>query len=339
VASIKDVAKHLGISVSTVSRAINNHPDVSEETKRLVMEAIKTLNYRPNAIAKGLIQKKTYTIGLMIPEISDPFFADLANVVEETLSEQGYQVVYGNTGRNPEKEKLFLINAVERQFDGLIITPDHFDKEFVELLAGLNKPVVLLRRRTPKGLSIPFVDVDHYKAATVAVDYLIGLGHREIGFIGITESSFTSNERLRGFVDTMRKHGLSADPDRIIFGGRTIDGGREAMGRLVERHPNLTAVFAANDLLGIGALEWLAMRGIAVPDQMSVIGFDNLEYADLHWIRLTTMGQPRDEMGRRAAQLVLQMIADKDTTPESHLIQAKLIVRNTCKAPRPSNLH
>ncbi|HEX7056695.1 MAG TPA: LacI family DNA-binding transcriptional regulator [Bacilli bacterium] len=330
-ANIKDIAKYVGISVSTVSRAMNNHPDVSEETKLQVMEAIKHFNYRPNAVAKGLIQKKTYTIGLMIPEISDPFFSDLANAVEEKLSESGYQVVYGNTNRNPNKEKLFVTKAIERQFDGLIITPDFFDDEFKKILSEIEMPVVLLRRRSPAGLSFPFVDVDHYEAATVAVNYLIGLGHKEIGFIGMPETSFTGNERLRGYTDTMRKHGIFSGPNSIVHGGRTIEQGREAMGRLYEKNPNLTAVFAANDLLGIGALEWLAIHNIPVPDKMSVIGFDNLEYADLHWVQLTTMGQPRDEMGKRAAQLLLQMISNKDQSPQSDLIKADLIVRKSCK--------
>lgn len=332
-ANIKDVAKHLGISVSTVSRAMNNHPDVREETKLQVMEAIKALNYRPNAIARGLINKKTYTIGLMIPEISDPFFAGLANAVEDTLSKKGYQVVYGNTNRDPEKEKQFLSNAIERQFDGLIITPDFLDDSFKELISSLDMPVVFLRRRTPPGLSAPYVDVDHYEAATEAVNYLIGMGHRQIGFIGMPESSFTGIQRLLGYKDTMWKHGLLSDDSNIVMsGGRNIDSGRKAMSKLYEKNPNITAVFAGNDLLGIGALEWLAQHKIAVPDQISVIGFDNLEYAELHWIQLTTMEQPRTEMGAKAAELLLQMVSDKEMTPKSELIKAKLIVRQTCKA-------
>ncbi|WP_171649909.1 LacI family DNA-binding transcriptional regulator [Paenibacillus foliorum] len=332
-ANIKDVAKHLGVSVSTVSRAMNNHPDVREETKLQVMEAIRALNYRPNAIARGLINKKTYTIGLMIPEISDPFFAGLANAVEETFSKQGYQVVYGNTNRDPVKEKQFLSNAIERQFDGLIITPDFLDDTFKELISGLDMPVVFLRRRTPPGISAPYVDVDHYEAATEAVKYLIELGHRQIGFIGMPESSFTGIQRLLGYRDTMWKHSLLSDDSNIVMsGGRNIDSGREAMSRLFERSPKVTAVFAGNDLLGIGALEWLAQQNIAVPEQISVIGFDNLEYAELHWIQLTTMEQPRTEMGTKAAELLLQMISDKQMTPESELIKARLVVRQSCKA-------
>ncbi|WP_282943169.1 LacI family DNA-binding transcriptional regulator [Paenibacillus sp. RC67] len=329
-ANIKDVAKHLGVSVSTVSRAINNHPDVSQETKLHILEAIKTLNYRPNAIAKGLIQKKTFTIGLMIPEISDPFFSDIANAVEDSLAGHGYQVVYGNTSRNPVKEKQFISNAIERQFDGLIITPDGLDDELVDMLSKLEKPVVFLRRKTPAGLPIPFVDVNHYDAATIAVRYLLSLGHKNIGFIGMPQTSHTGNERHRGYRDVMSSCGL-LDENNLVAGGRTIEAGREAMGKLYAQNPSLTAVFSANDLLGIGALEWLAIHNISVPDQLSVIGFDDLEYANLHWVQLTTMAQPRQEMGRKAVELLLQMIAEKGTEAVSALIEAKLIVRRTCK--------
>lgn len=343
--NIKDIAKHLGVSVSTVSRAINNHSDVSKETKRQVMEAIRTFNYRPNAIAKGLIQKKTFTIGLMIPDISDPFFSALANAVEETLFEYGYQVVYGNANRNPDKEKQFIANAISRQFDGLIITPDSLDPEIIELISGLQMPVVFLRRRTPKELSIPFVDVDHYRAACTAVNYLIGLGHKKIGFISMPEKSFTGSERLRGYRDTMSDHGIQYESTDIVVGGRTIEHGRAAMDKLYKSNPGLTAIFAANDLLGIGALEWLAVHQIAVPDKISIIGFDNLEYADLHWIQLTTMEQPRVEMGNRAAKLLLDMITNKDNNkndtsynyqdtdivPPSELIEARLIERKSCR--------
>jgi LacI family transcriptional regulator len=330
-ANIKDIAKLLGVSVSTVSRAMNNHPDVREETKLQIMEAVRLFNYRPNALAKGLIQKKTFTVGLLVPDIADPFPSSISNAVEETLFEQGYQVIFGNGNRNSDKEKQFLLSAIERQFDGLILTPDYLDDEFIEMLSNLEIPVVFLRRRPPEGLSIPFVDVDHYQAATVAMNYLIEMGHRQIGFIGMHQSSFIGSERMRGYTEAMRKNGLLTEAGNMILGGRTIENGREAMGKLLENNPDLTAVFAANDLLGIGGLEWLALHQIPVPEKLSVIGFDNLEYAGLYWIQLTTMEQPRKEMGRRAAQLLLQMISDKGLIPESELMEAKLVIRRTVK--------
>lgn len=317
------------MSVSTVSRALNNHPDIREETKKQVMEMIKKLNYMPNAMAKGLIQKKSYTIGLMIPEITDPFFSGIAHGVEEELSNHNYQCVYGNTGRDSKKEKNFISSAISRQYDGLILTPDHMDEEFISMLANISIPYVFLRRRTPEQLPMPFVDVDHYESACTAVRHLIEAGHRQIGLIGMSETSFVGQLRYQGYVDTLRANGIELEDKNVVLGGNRIEFGREAMGRLLEANPTITAVFAVNDLLGIGALEYLAEQQIAVPDQISLIGFDDLEYSRLHWIQLTTMKQPRKEMGRRAAQLVLNMIENKDEIPPSVLFDTQLLQRKT----------
>ncbi|MFJ9500714.1 LacI family DNA-binding transcriptional regulator [Brevibacillus centrosporus] len=330
-ATIKDVAKELGISVSTVSRALNNHPDIKEQTKKEILEVMKRLNYTPNALARGLIHKKTNTIGLMIPDIADPFFSEIANGVEEVLTEVGYQVVYGNTMRNPDKEKLFLSSAKERQMDGLIVTPNFMDEELLEQFQRLQIPVVFLRRRSPEGLAAPFVDVDHYKGACMAMEHLIGLGHRHIGFIGMPELSFLAELRYQGYVDTMHAHGLTPNPNAITRGGRTIAHGREAMSRICEQNKDLTAIFAANDLLAIGALEWLAIQGIPVPEKMSVVGFDNLEVASLHWIKLTTIAQPRKQMGEEAAGIIDRMIREETYQAQSVFFEPELIQRNTCR--------
>lgn len=331
--TIKDIAKKLGVSVSTVSRALNNHPDIREETKEEVLEAIKKLNYTPNALARSLIHKRSYTIGLMIPDITDQFFSAMAQGVEEVLSDSGYLVVYGNMSRNPKKERIFLQNASERKMDGLIVTPDTMDDEMIELLQRLGIPVVFLRRRPPASLQMPFVDVDHYKGTCKAIEYLLSLGHRDIGFIGLPDYSFTGRERYRGFIDTMNRHGIELHSNGCVFDERSIALGYQGMAKLHANYPGMTAVFAANDLLGVGALEWLAENRISVPEQMSVVGFDNLEMTNLHWIKLTTVAQPRTEMGKKAAELLMEMISEKRLASESILFDTELVIRNTCASP------
>ncbi|UKS29423.1 LacI family transcriptional regulator [Paenibacillus sp. HWE-109] len=328
--TIKDVAKYLGVSVSTVSRALNNHPDIKQDTKNEVLEAMKRINYTPNAVARSLISRKSNTIGLMIPDITDPFFSAMAHDVEEVLSDNGYQVVYVNTSRRLEKEKRFLTSVMERKMDGIIVTPDFLDEEALDILRRLEIPVVFLRRRPPQDLDMPYVDVDHYEGAYNAMDYLLSLGHSRIGFMGMPPYSFTGQERYRGYVDRLKKSGLEPDPNGIVWDGRTIACGYRAMGKLMEDYPSMTAVFAANDLLGIGALEWLAEHKLSVPERMSVIGFDNLEVSDLHWIKLTTVAQPRKEMGRKAAEVLLQMLTENILTAQSILLPTKLIIRETC---------
>lgn len=333
--TIKDIAKQLGLSVSTVSRALNNHPDIRLETKREVLEAIEKINYTPNAVARSLIHRKSLTIGLMIPDITDPFFSAMAHGVEEVLSDSGYQVVYGNMSRSPDKEIRFLRSAAERKMDGIIVTPDHLNDEMADMLRRLDIPVVFLRRRPIPGLDMPFVDVDHYKGAASAVEYLLSLGHRNIGFIGMPPYSFTGSERYRGYLDTLARSGIAPEERGIVLDERTSRHGYQGMEKLAAAFPEMTAVFAANDSLGIGALEWMAERGVRAPEQISVVGFDNLEMSDLYWIKLTTVAQPRKEMGRKAAELLMRMMAADEKTAESIVLDTELIVRRTC-APVPS---
>ncbi|MFS1512581.1 LacI family DNA-binding transcriptional regulator [Chengkuizengella sp. SCS-71B] len=332
--TIKDIAKQLGISVSTVSRALNDHSDIKKETKMKVLETVKKLNYRPNSIARSLIHQRTYTVGLMIPDITDPFFSTISVGAQELLSEQGYQVIIGNTLRDSDKEKRFIESALERKMDGLIITPDHVDEELVDMLSNINIPVVFLRRRPAKGLKVPFVDVNHYNGACQAVEHLISLGHKQIGYIGIPLETQIAIDRFQGYKDTLEKHNISYISDYIqLTGGRTIQSGRIAMDQLFSQIPEMTALFAYNDLLAIGALESLAQHNMNVPEAISIMGFDDLEISSLYWIQLSTMSQPRNQMGRHAAETLLKMMnhSDTDEIPESILLNSVLVNRNTCK--------
>ncbi|MFD1362419.1 LacI family DNA-binding transcriptional regulator [Lentibacillus salinarum] len=328
IVTIKEIAKYMDVSVSTVSRALNNHKDINQDTRKKVLEAAENLNYRPNSIAKSLIHNKTYTIGLMVPDIADPFFSSIAVGVEESLTDKGYQIVYGNTNRTRQKEKNFLESVLDRKMDGVIITPDNLDHEIITLIQNLEIPAIFLRRRTPDALNLPFIDVDHYSGAYKAVHHLLSKGHERIGFIGMTKESFISNERLRGFKDCMHQHHIHTSGKEIEIAGRTIESGKHAMQRLFEKNPDITAVFASNDLIAIGALEWLAQYNLSVPGRVSVIGFDNLELSSLYWIQLTTMAQPRKKMGRMAASMLLDLINGSENR-ESILLEANLIKRRT----------
>lgn len=313
---------------------MNNHPDIRQETKEEVLEAMRKLNYTPNAVARSLIQRKSYTIGLMLPDITDPFLSAVAHGVEEVLSDGGYQVVYGNTSKRREKEYNFMMGAAQRKMDGLIVTPDFMDREMIDLIKRLDIPVVFMRRRPPEELEMPFVDVDHYKGSCQALDYLLSLNHTRIGFIGMPETSYTGKERYRAYLDTLSKNGLTPPPQSRVVGEKTYASGYESMGRLMKAYPEMTAVFAANDILAIGALEWLAEQNISVPGRISVVGFDNLEVSDLHWIKLTTVAQPRKEMGRKAAELLINMVQEDGLSPPSILLDTELIIRRTCAPVR-----
>lgn len=329
VITIKNIARELNISTSTVSRAIRNHPNINAATRARVLEACKRLNYVPNLSARSLVNKDGPVVGFMIPDIADTFFSGSAFGVEEILTDQGIEIFYFSTSRSPEKVRQFLISAVERRFAGVFITPDQWDKELIEILKTIPIPVVSLRRKPPSSVGIAFVDADHFGGGRQAVTHLHDLGHRRIAFIGLP--TVVGGEREGGYLERMRDYGLSRCVEYAVSSGRLfreLDEGKRAARVLLSRDPSITAIFAANDQLAIGALTYLSEQNIAVPGDISVIGFDNLDFAELHWVQLTTIEQPRREIGRKAGELLVSMIK-KNEKPQSAVLATVVIKRNS----------
>lgn len=327
--TIKDIARELGISTSSVSRALNNHPNIRFETRERVLETCKRLNYVPNIPARSLVNKSPHTIGLMIPDIADSFFSGAAYGVEDIMKERGMEVFYASTARNPEKVRRFLLSSLERRFSGMFITPDVWDEELLAILRNMSVPVISLRRRPPEDVNLPWVDADHRDGARQATEYLYSLGHRSIGFICLPTQA--GREREVGYREVMDRHKLKPVLEYgNAFGNLTgeLEAGRTAAEALLLRAPEITAIFAANDRLGIGVLTHLAERSVAVPDEISVMGFDNLDLSDLYWIRLTTMEQPRRETGREAARMMCDMI-EQGVPPVSRALKTTLIRRGS----------
>ncbi|MBD1382041.1 LacI family DNA-binding transcriptional regulator [Metabacillus arenae] len=329
--TIKDIAKELGLSVSTVSRALNDKPDIKKETKEKILEEMKRLNYSPNANARSLIQKKSNIIGLMLSDITDPFFSEVALGVEEVSSKSGYQVIYGNTFLNLEKEKRFLSSLLERKIDGLIMKPGKLDEELLRLIEQLEIPIVFLRklRENEQHLNVSSIDVNHYKAAYRAVEYLIKLGHVNIGFIGMSKDVSEEEDRLKGFLDCLENHNINYTDDNIIISGTGIEHGGTGVKQLLNKKSNITAIFTANDLLAIGALEWLVKNNYKVPENISVVGFENLEISSLHWINLTTVDLPRKKIGIQAAEMLMNMVSSDHVKKEEVELDTKLIIRKS----------
>lgn len=332
--TIRDVARYLGVSVSTVSRYLNHHPDLNEETRQRIEQAIKELDYVPSTAARNVSRLSTHTIGLTIPDIQDSFFADNASGVDSVARENGFSVIYGSMNRKPERMLEFVQYAREMRFDGLIITPDAWTDDLLRLLRRVNIPVIALRRRPPEDAGIPYVDTDNYSGACQMVDYLCDLGHRSISHIVLNTD--IGREHLRGYTDSMLAHGLTPVslcvpeqpanriPDAIV-------NGREAMSRLWARHPETTAVFASSDPLAIGAMEYLTRQGLRVPQDISVSGRGDIELASLYWFQLTTISFDRYELGRQAAQMLFKMIRKEVDHPKSVLFRTHLVVRGSTK--------
>lgn len=334
--TIRDVAAYSGVSVSTVSRYLNNHPDLNEETRQKIERAIRELDYVPSSAARNVSRLSTRTIGLTIPDIQDSYFSDNAFGVETCLQENGYSLVYGNLNRSGKRLMDFIQYAREMRFDGLIITPEEWTDELLNLLKKTKFPVVALRRRPPKESGIPYVDADHYDGAYQMVSYLVSLGHRKICHVQLNTD--IGRERLRGYLDSMEACGL--EPRVISIPGlpanRAMDAiiyGREAGKRISERYPDTTAVFASSDPIGIGVMEYARLNGIRVPQELSVCGSGDFEFAQLSWFEMTTIAFERHELGQKAAQLMLKMLRKEEDRPENILSGTHLVIRKSTVSP------
>ncbi len=330
-ATIRDVAKFCGVSVSTVSRVLNGYTDISEETAARVYAAIEKLDFVPNNTARMLSRKNTKLIGLTIPDIKDPFFSENAAGAEKLLQENGYQIFYGNMERSSEKLLSFLQQARQMRFDGLIITPDEWTEELLNTLQKIHLPVVALRRRPPQSSGVPFVDNDHYKGVMEMMTYLSDLGHTKIAHIVLPTG--IGEIRREAYRDFCCIRGIGARDVKIDLPANKLDQAKEngylAMRRILEEYPDTTAVFAATDQLAIGAMVCLREAGLSVPRDLSLAGANDMEYASLPWFDLTTLSLNRTEMGRAAAQMLLDIIENRQTHPENLLLGTNIIVRGS----------
>lgn len=333
--TIKDIAKELNLSPSTVSRALNNHTAIKAETKALVMAYVEKHHYTPNQNARNLVNQRSHTIGFMIPDISDSFFSRAAFGVEEVLYKNGHDIAYSSTERDPQRIRDFLICAREHRYSGVFLTPDNWSKDLVELVERVDLPAVSLRRKTPRtGQEIPFVDSNHYGGIRNAVVYLTGLGHRHIGMI--SADTIIERERSTGYRDAMTEQGLMPcilDSVSTNFASRRLESGYRAAKELLEKNRELTALIASDDMMAIGILQYLNDVGKSAPRDLSVIGCDDRPEGQLFPIQLTTIQQALQEIGRQAANMLLRLIKNKTRQSASVALETRLIVRRTTGPP------
>ncbi|MBW5445514.1 LacI family DNA-binding transcriptional regulator [Cohnella sp. CFH 77786] len=300
--TIRDVAKLANVSISTVSRVMNAPETVVESKKNRVLNAIEELQYKPNALARGLISKKTHTIGAVIPDIRNPYYAEVIRGMEDASKRNGYSLIICNTDRSHNRLFSYLNNFYEKQVDGLLYTSDSMYPDYYSEVKRLRLPVVLVSTHSME-FELPSVKINDEQAAYDAAKTLIDLGHRRIAFIGFElTDSIAGQTRYQGFVRALREHGLESCKDNVVF----VDGWSYdpilAAESLVAKCPNVSAVFTASDELAIGLMCYLSERGIRVPDDLSVIGFDNIRMSSMTIPRLTTVAQPMYQIGYRAVE-------------------------------------
>ncbi|WP_339283065.1 LacI family DNA-binding transcriptional regulator [Oceanobacillus sp. FSL K6-3682] len=319
--TIRDVSKYSGVSVATVSRVLNNSNKVKSTTKKKVLQAIKELNYKPNAVAKTLFKKQSYSIGLIIPDISNPFFPEVARAVEDTARHYGYRVILCNSDGNSEKEKDYVETLSQNHVDGLLVTSI---SENSDNFKGLHMPVVALDRS--KGKEIPCVYVDNYEGGKLAAQTLFENGGKVFGEISGPSNLITAKERSRGFHDFLKKQKTTAITYESEF---DFKHSIVVAGRLLDENPEVDSVFVGNDQIGIALLKEAMLRGIRIPDDLQIIGFDGIEIGGLITPSLSTIQQPIYELGKEATKLLLALANKKSVEQTSICMPINYVKRST----------
>jgi LacI family transcriptional regulator, galactose operon repressor len=329
--TIYDVARLAGVSTATVSRALNDRGPIAPATRAAIDAAVARLGYEPNTIARSLATKSTQTIALLLPDISNPFYAALVSGIQQRAFATGHTMLLCMTESDAEREEQYLGLLRAKQVDGvlvdgLVLPPDRI-AQFVR--EGL--PIVCLDRDIDS-TSVPLVQVDNRLGAQLATQHLLSLGHRRIAHVAGASGLGISGQRVAGYRSAYDVVGLAPEPTLLEVGSFTEEGGYEATLALLRRTP-FTAVFAANDLSAIGAINALIENGRSVPGDVSVVGFDDLRLSQFTTPALTTIHQPALEIGDRATQLLIELASGRKVRKLRHVLEPRLVVRDST-APR-----
>lgn len=330
-ATIDDVAARSGVSTATVSRVLSGSVPARPETRERVLSAARELGYRPSGIARALKLRQTRTLGLVITDITNPFYPQVVSAVEAAAHECGYGIVLANGGDDPARELEHLDRLVERQVDGIVVASSRMTRRHAERLRGISVPVVLVND-TVAGSGLPTVTTAHRHGARLAAEHLVGLGHRRIGHVSAPAEHPAAGQRRQGVRDALRAAGLG-EPLVAVGDGR-VAGGASATEALISA--GVTGIVAYNDLTAIGALRALRKARVAVPDEVSVIGFDDIDLAGWTDPPLTTVRQPIDQLGRWAVEHLARVLrGGRRLRPASTVqLEPTVIVRGTTAPPQ-----
>lgn len=334
--TIKEIAEAAGVSKATVSRVLNDSNAVSEETRKKVLEIIKETNFRPNSVARSLSLKKSHLIGIILPDLSNPVFSKIIAGAESYIRNKDYSLLITATDFDIDM-KIEHINIMkDKGVDGLILVTDHGSEEFHKTLVEFEKPIIMIGSDSSLP-SIPTIKIDNYKASQDAVQYLIDIGHKKIGMIrGPLSDYHSGKQRFLGYRDKLNCYGYYSE-EFVKEGWYTFDDGYSAMESFIKKGHLPTAIFCASDLLAIGAIKCCIENGINVPDEISFVGFDDVDIARMYNPSLTTIRQPFEEQGDLAIRIMIDMIENKSIIPDDEdnrfttSMKYQLIIRESTK--------
>jgi DNA-binding LacI/PurR family transcriptional regulator len=330
-ASMKDVAKLAHVSVSTVSRVINKTVPVDARTRSQVERAIRRLDFKPNLLARGLRSKSGHLIGLAVPELLHPALSAFVNYVEESVRGEGLQCIVGNTRNDLGIEADFIESLIRRHVDGIIFSRVSDESRVLRVLSKNHVPMVVIDRALDSE-GVPTVVLDNYRAGELAAEHLIGLGHRRIACISGSPKIHLSRERVSGFRDALRRHGMDLPDSHLHEGDFGYETGIEGIGKFLASGVEMTAVWGMSDLAALGAVAELGRRQRSVPRDVSVIGTDDIEFARMSFPALTTVRQPFQEMCRRAVDLIMAQVRGKRPASMRVVLAPELVIRESTRA-------
>ncbi len=330
--TIRDVAKAAGVSITTVSRALNGYSDVGEKTRRKVTRIAEELNYRPSAVARSLVMNQTRTVGLLVSELTKEraghyFMFQVLYGMHDRLAELGYDLILVSTTTARQRLVSYLDFCMERRLDGVIVMGIRLDDPYIQEVVDSPLPSVVIDLPLLSD-HCGYVMTDNVHGAKLVIRHLAGRGHRKIGFVNGHSQAAVSRDRKRGYEEGMLQAGLGYDDTQVHEADFTLQGGADGLKHLLQCHPDMTAVFFASDLMAIGGLQYARESGIRSPEELAIVGYDDIELAEFSTPRLTTIRQKRSEMGMRAAEMVVAMMKDH-AAPQGVLLAPELVVRDT----------
>ncbi|MGH9328379.1 MAG: LacI family DNA-binding transcriptional regulator [Terriglobia bacterium] len=328
---LKDIARECNVDVATASRALNEAYGVHKETRAKVLAAAARLNYRPNRMAKGLATGRSHSLAMVVSDIRNPFFAELARGAEDAAYQAGYDLVLCNSDLSPSKQMRYIHSLLEKRVEGILMNSvAGLSAAEQQELSGSGVPIVLLNRPAASVRGFSTVLADNFEGGYLAGSYLTQCGHRVLGHLTGPREHGNLTERAKGFQKAVEE---AKGTVVILRGDHSSEGAYEMMKKLLSQRKDVTAVFAANDAMAFGALRATFESGLGVPEDISMVGFDNVELAGIIRPPLTTVQQPKYEMGHAAVEILLRQAArPESSTPEHRLLEVKLVVRESSRA-------
>jgi DNA-binding LacI/PurR family transcriptional regulator len=328
--SIKDIAKRAGVSHSTVSRALADHPLIPEPTRRRIQRLARRLHYAPNAIARGLVMQRTRAIGVIVTSIADPFVAEVVRGIEQVAGDERYRVFLGTSHNDPVREVNLVKAMREWRVDGVIVASSRVGSLYKPMLKEIGVPIVLINNQQARAF-IHSVSVNDVQGSQLATEHLISLGHRAIAHIGGPAEHLATRNRFAGYRRALLKAGIKYSTSLVAQGyGKTEV--LDQITALLLHTPCPTAIFCYNDMTAIGALSALKQKGVRIPQDISIVGYDDISFAQYVDPPLTTIRQPKDEMGQLAARMLLDLVDGKQV--ENIVLSGELVVRRSTQPIR-----